>query len=177
MVTNVDIATRIWVLNGTSGTGKDTFGEYACSILRENFSHSGSVISSVTKVKEASTLLGWDGRRDEKGREFLHRIKMLSSEFYDGAFHYMCEVAVERPTSVLFFMIREPEEITKFMQHMKGSKSILITRDLDHAYANFADQNVDNFNYDYVIHNDGTLLQLYDKAFQFVCDNVLKPKV
>jgi len=51
---------QIVVINGTGGSGKDTFVEF-CSKYGKvmNF-------SSVDKVKEVARVIGWDGKKNRK---------------------------------------------------------------------------------------------------------------
>lgn len=66
-------------------------------------------------------------------------------------------------------MCREPEEILRFKNKFNAT-TLLIKRELmeNITQSNDADSNVLNFNYDYVINNNGTLLELKTKAIKFL---------
>ena len=52
---------QVIIINGTGGSGKDTFVEYCSEFAKV------TNISSVDKVKEAAKILvGWNGEKDEK---------------------------------------------------------------------------------------------------------------
>ena len=69
---------------------------------------------------------------------------------------------------LLFLHIREPKEITRAVLRF-NAKTILITRSSIHKItSNLSDKNVFNYNYDYVIENNGTLDDLKDKAKKFI---------
>ena len=155
----------LFVLNGAGTCGKDTFVDF----VREFLTVPCYCISSVTKVKEAALVLGWDGVKDEKGRKFLSDLKDLSTEACDGPLRYM-ESCISDDGSVFFFMIREPVEIAKFVSRHPNSKTIHMTRPNNEVvnYNNHADNNAHNYDYDIEIANDGTLDDLKEKARIFV---------
>ena len=64
---------NIIVINGTGGSGKDTFVEYVSKYAKVyNF-------SSVDKVKEIAKLIGWTGTKTDKDRKFLSDLKKNNS--------------------------------------------------------------------------------------------------
>ena len=75
----------IVIINGKGGCGKDSLieGLTKCDWWAYN-------VSSVDKVKEAGTVLGWDGGKSDKDRKFLHDLKNLSTEYNDGPNTYLC---------------------------------------------------------------------------------------
>lgn len=161
---------HIFVINGQGGIGKDQFIIYVKEYLNE---HGIQVynISSVDKVKQAAYILGFDGEKDEKGREFLFKLKTLSTNYYNGPLRYIqTEIDGLSKNCVVFVHIREPEEIDKFKQVYTDSKTILIFNDTKTRYNNYADDFVDKYIYDFYIPNKNTLSNLKDKAKQFCQD-------
>ena len=68
----------------------------------------------------------------------------------------------------MFVHIREPEEIQK-AKELLGAKTLLVKNpNVELIKSNDADGRVEEYEYDYTIYNDGTLEDLYDKAFEFV---------
>ena len=53
---------KIIIINGTGGSGKDTFVEF-CSKYANVFN-----FSSIDKVKEIAKIIGWTGSKSEKDR-------------------------------------------------------------------------------------------------------------
>ena len=78
------------------------------------------------------------------------------------------------PTDDCFFFIhcREPEEIQKFVDR-EEAKTLLVRRpEVENLeQSNHADQNVFNYNYDFIIENNGDLKDLRIKAMKFVRGN------
>jgi hypothetical protein len=157
---------RVFIINGSATSGKDTFVDFITNV---SLSKPVFKISSVDRVKEAAKLLGWNGVKDEIGRQFLVELKDLSTKFYDGPVAYMEEQIDKGPDGIYFLMIREPEEITRFVAENEymGIKTILVKRGDIKTFHNHADKNVSNYNYDFVIENNGTLEELEKKAALF----------
>ena len=157
---------QVIIINGTGGSGKDTFVEF-CSEFANVIN-----ISSVDKVKEAAKILvGWNGEKDEKSRKLLVDLKQLSIEYNDFPSKYIKQKYDEflnSDSNYLFIHIREIDEIEK-IKKMLGAKTLLVRNPrVALITSNNSDGNVYNYNYDYVIKNDGTLEDLKQKAKEFV---------
>lgn len=155
---------QIIVINGTGGSGKDTFIKFVskyCKVL--NF-------SSVNKVKEIARLIGWDGKKTEKDRKFLSDLKRLTTDYNDMAFNSIKEAVNTFQNSdneIMFIHIREPEEIERAV-YTFNAKALLIKRlGLKKIVSNYSDENVENYNYDFIIENT-TLEELDNQALQLV---------
>lgn len=155
---------QIIIINGTGGSGKDTFVEFASKYSKVyNF-------SSVDKVKEVATLIGWTGSKTDKDRKFLSDLKKLTTEYNDMAFNSI-KNAVENfkksDNKIMFIHIREPEEIKRAVDAF-DAKTLLVRRvGLDAITTNYSDASVENYNYDYIIENT-TLEGLEESAKEFV---------
>ena len=155
---------QIIIINGTGGSGKDTFVEFCQKYGKvKNF-------SSIDKVKEIARLIGWDGGKTEKDRKFLSDLKQLTTEYNDMPFNSIKEEVDKFNASdddVMFIHIREPEAISRAADAF-GAKTLLIKRvGLENISSNASDANVDNYDYDYVIEND-TLENLENSAMKFI---------
>lgn len=155
---------NIIVINGTGGSGKDTFVSF-CSKYCKVFN-----FSSIDKIKEIATIMGWDGGKTEKDRKFLADLKLLSSNYNDMPFNSIKEAVNEFRNSdkeVMFIHIREPLEIKRAVE-LFDAKTLLIKRaGLDVIKSNVSDANVENYDYDFVIVND-TLDDLEKNATDFL---------
>lgn len=155
---------RIIIINGTGGSGKDTFVEF-CSKY-------GKVVnfSSVDKVKEIARMIGWNGQKEEKDRKFLSDLKKLTTEYNDMAFNSIKEAIEKFKTSdneAIFIHIREPEEILRAAKYF-NAKTLLVKRlGVENIKSNYSDANVDNYDYDFIIENT-TLEELDKKAKKFI---------
>ena len=165
--TNQEIK-RIFIINGSGGSGKDTF----VSLIQQNCNQPVYNFSSVDKVKEVAKSIGWDGSKTERDRKFLSDLKLLCTNYNDMPLNSMIEKVEEfmldSDAVMLFLHIREPNEIER-AKNIFNAKTILIKRDtVKQITSNDADGNVFNYNYDIVINNDKGIKELEIKALQFI---------
>lgn len=163
---------QIFIINGSGGAGKDTFVEMVSERLDKLSDYVAVMnISSVSRIKEAAKIIGWNGGKEEKDRKFLSDLKELSTQYNDMPFEYMKKKVDNFKKShfqVLFLHIREPEEIKRAVKEF-GAGTILVTRDsIEHITSNMADKNVFDYEYDFVIQNNGSMKDLKNKARIFV---------
>ena len=162
------------VINGKGGVGKDTCVDAVAKkyvVLN---------CSSITPIKCVAEELGWDFYdKSDKARKFLSDLKLLSSEFNNFPFHYLLNKYTQfmniEGADVMFVHIREPEEIAKFKARIPGCKTLLIKSNrVDRDFGNVADDNVENYDYDYVYHNDKTLDEVDDDFLRFFEERILE---
>lgn len=165
---------QVLIINGSGGTGKDTFVDLVTIELNDITKkfHTVTNFSSVDKVKEIAKEIGWNGKKSEKDRKFLSDLKILTSQYCDMPFQSMREKVNEfkadKDKIFMFLHIREPEEIERAVNAF-NAKTILIRRNsVRHITSNMADENVFNYNYDFIIDNDGSIEELKDKAKEFI---------
>lgn len=155
---------KIIIINGTGGSGKDTFvkmvGEHQEGVRN---------ISSVDIPKEAAKILGWTGGKEEKDRLFLSELKKLWVKYCDGSINFILNEVKsfkESRDSILFIHIREIEEIIRVKALINCSTLLVDNGTL--ITTNESDANVRNYKYDYVINNTGSLEELKNKAILFL---------
>ena len=69
------------VIMGEAGSGKDTFANY----ITQEFSKENYVTHRITfanKLKDEAYLLGWDGKKDEKGRALLQDLGKVMKNYH-----------------------------------------------------------------------------------------------
>jgi hypothetical protein len=143
-----------FVINGSGGAGKDTL----CDFAARAFSVKNE--SSVTPVKALAAQVGWHGEKTDRARKFLSDLKALMIAHNDYPTVWATEQYRDFMASdqeIMFFHIREAEEIDKFIRATNGkAKALLIRRAAVHqgAYGNRSDDEVENYTYDYVFDND-----------------------
>ena len=158
---------KVIVVNGFPEAGKDEFTYFCINELAKR-GYTGKMFSSVDNVKEAATILGWDKVKDARGREFLSILKTLSSSYYDGPFTYISQVVLSNPEVFLFIHIREPKEIARVVAEF-GAKTLLVMGKRQKTeFQNTGDSVVMLYKYDYVVYNNGTLLELEKESQKFV---------
>jgi len=157
---------QVIIINGTGGSGKDTFVEFCSEFAKV------TNISSVDKVKEAAKILvGWNGEKDEKSRKLLVDLKQLSIEYNDSPTKYIVdeyEKFRNGDSEYLFVHIREIEEIKKIKELLNAKTLLIRNPRVALITSNNSDGNVYKYEYDYTIENDGTLEDLKQKAGDFI---------
>ncbi|MFA5558819.1 MAG: hypothetical protein WDA59_05090 [Methanofastidiosum sp.] len=156
----------IYIINGSGGSGKDLFVQYCGHFL------SVYNISSVDKIKEAAKILGWNGEKDENSRYFLAHMKYLSSRYNNHPYEYIKEqieyFLENSDLDIMFIHIREPEEIDKVKKDFDCKTILIRNSNVKEIKSNEADANVEDYKYDIVIDNSGTLDDLKKKVFDFI---------
>ena len=166
---------KIIVINGKPRAGKDLFVTKCQQHLLwcKN-------ISTVDFVKTIASRCGWDGTKSPKNRAFLSDLKDLLSNWDDVPFKktrqaaelYESEAATyDFPTEdvLVFIHCREPHEIQRFVDEMNAQTLLMRRATVEDAeQSNHADSEVFQYNYDYIINNDGTEEELEQKAIEFL---------
>ena len=160
---------KIYILNGVGISGK---GEFASRLNKYIPSYKYSIVDL---VKEAGKLLGWDGAKTEKDSKFLSDLVDLATEYNDMPFRDVLSIVTDFKnnliqTPVLIIDMRDPKDIARAVETF-GAQTILIRNpNVEQIESNHADANVENYEYDYIVENDGTLEQLEKVAKMFCCD-------
>lgn len=162
------------IINGAPCSGKSTFVSLCKKFYEDIFE-----CSTVDLVKEIAVSLGWDGTKDLKNRKFLSNLKDILTEWKDIPYNdiikrseeHWNEFKTPNMMPITFVHCREPEEIQKFKDRL-GALTVFVTRDEIEKLqtSNYADAEVYNYNYDYIVDNNGTLENLEITAERFVTE-------
>lgn len=166
---------KILIINGVPRSGKSTFCDNAhdnCSFIYP--------ISTIDRVKQVALFAGWSGEKNAKGRKFLSDLKDIMTEYDDIPHRYVTEFIRNRvgvldrldmisaDNAIFLVQSREPEDIQRFVDEL-GAKTLLICReDADINWGNHADDEVENYQYDYVLYNNGTLEDWQYRTVNFI---------
>ena len=99
----------------------------------------------------------------------------LSTDYNDAPYRDVLSIVADFKNNsieseVLIIDMRDPVDIARAVQTF-GAETILIRNpNVEKIESNHADCNVENYEYDYIIENDGTLEQLENVAKVFVSD-------
>lgn len=158
---------KIIVINGMGGVGKDTFVDCCC----RNTSKKIINISTIDPIKELAKKAGWTEEKGERDRKFLSDLKDLMTEYNNLSFKYVSEKIQENlDADIIFIHCREPKEIRKIVEGF-GAISLLVENPrIVPITSNHADAEVENYNYDYVINNDKSLINLIRKSAEFLTE-------
>lgn len=161
-------------VNGYPESGKTLFEDYCCEFCDYSLK-----VSSIDYVKEVAKILGWDGEKTPETRKFLSDLKqvLISAPWDDLPLKSINNVINRKVRELqgvkgdlfVFCDVREPEELEK-MKRVFGSTNILINRGLAPGtyLSNSSDIQVLDYNYDYIIDNNGTKEELKESAELFI---------
>jgi hypothetical protein len=151
------------IINGFPSSGKDTVVKQ-CEVLRENVSN----MSTVDYVKSVAKNCGWDGKKDDRGRRFLSDLKDAMTRYDDIPAKNIIENLKMLDGYIVFIHCREPSEIAS-LKEMLGATTLFIKNDnVQKIETNHADSEVEDYNYDYILDNSGSLGDLIMEADKFL---------
>lgn len=159
---------KIIVINGQGGSGKDTFIKY-CGYISKWPVYS---FSSVSIVKKAAKILGWEGSKSKEDRKFLSDLKQLSINYNNQPNEYLVYSVEKTPDiSLNFVIIREPKEIDVFKSSFfigTDIHTVLVDRFDNEWYGNVSDDETSFYKYDYIVYNKGIIEELITSSKKFL---------
>ena len=162
---------HIYITNGVARCGKDTFAKLLNEFVPT------IKYSSIDKIKSIAKECGWNGGKNEKDRKFLSDLKCLTSEYSDLPFRDISRIVNDFRSAeafkVLLIDMREPDEIARAKQEFGAETILIVNQNIPHITSNMADKNVYNYNYDWVIRNNGTINDFRETVKKFAKDRKL----
>lgn len=157
---------KVVVINGSAESGKDKFIRY---VQKKYDNYHIINISTIDPSKAALKILGWNGEtKNEETRQAMVDLKRISMRLFNGPFHYIIDLIDKSKPNICFVHCREPEEIQKLVDYYKEDCiTLLIRSPRGKVLKNGSDDVVENYNYDHIINNDGTIEELEQKAILF----------
>ena len=156
---------KIYIVNGKPRAGKDTFAELLgkhCRVFK---------YSSVDKVKQIAAKCGWDGSKMDRDRRFLAELKRITTEYNDMSYDDVAEkVAYFLKTDffdVMLIDIREPEEIDRAIEGFGAEAVFIVNKNVPAVTTNSSDRDVELFEYDHIVLNNGTLEDFEETVKEF----------
>ncbi len=159
---------NVVIINGYPRSGKDLLVSY----LLEELGPFGQSYSTVDFIKKIAKEAGWNENKTPEARKALSDLKKLFKDWLDAPYkktekeienfaHYADYWGMKREKFFFFIHSREPEEIARFVKDY-NAYTIFLDREqfLDVAYSNNSDAEVEQYQYDLYIHNNGTKEQL-----------------
>lgn len=166
----LEVSKAIFIINGFGGSGKDTF----INLVKDHKIADEEIvsISTIDPIRNILIDYGYDvTKKTEKDRLLLSSIKNAIMS-YDP--YYSMKVVLKEDykplnsifAKVIFVHCREKKDID--MLKKLGAYTILIKNDkICSDFSNDSDKYVLDYDYDFVITNNGTLEELEQKAIDF----------
>ncbi len=183
----------IILITGKAGVGKTTLSCILRDYINTNLKLNSHIYSFAMKLKEcAKFYFGWDGNKDDKGRELLQNIGRVGRIYNKDIWveFLLTRVWAENlipPDIVIVDDWRFPNELEYLVkQELYNVVTIRIEspeREIlkeSNTYEDISETSLpsvfpgeENTMYDYVIHNNGELEELKEKAINIV-ENILR---
>jgi len=166
------------VINGAGGAGKDTI----CDII--SLHHRAKSISAIDPIKGIAVYGGWEyNDKSLKARKLLSDVKRAFIEYNDLPLNYLLReysefIGESNADEILLVHIREPLEIEKFKAAVSPECTFLTLliksgKSDGIVFGNASDDDVTNYNYDYIYINEASLDELENDFMDFF-DPVMK---
>ena len=160
---------RIYCICGKAQNGKDTCAQGLKKIIEANsdkkvlIAHYGDLVKYV-----ASTFFGWNGVKDEKGREVLQRVgtdivRTQNPDYWVDFIISILKMIGSEFDYVLIPDTRFPNEINKLKEAGFDVRTIRVIRPgfdnglTDEQKAHISETALDNFNVDVTLYNNTTI--------------------
>ena len=157
---------RVIIVNGSGGSGKDTFVNQCAK--NKTFGSKVVHISIVDKVKDIARYCGWDGEKTDKNRKFLSDLMDILTEWDEVPLKSIGKAVMARKNKIIFIDAREPDDIDALKIYYDGITVLIKNDNIEPIKSNHADANVEDYNYDYIIYNNGSIETLRDSADAFL---------
>ena len=170
---NINIMKKtVIIINGAGGAGKDT----VCGIIAAHYK--AKSISAIDPIKSIAIHGGWEYiDKSLKARKLLSDIKLAFVEYNDLPFNHLLReysefIRISNETEILIAHIREPFEIEKFKAAVSPACAcitLLVKSDKSDSiiFGNASDDDVTNYNYDYIYENSAPLKKLEEDFMNF----------
>lgn len=159
----------IIIINGHAGSGKDTFVEESVKFFNNTNTIKVNNVSSIDPIKNLLNHIGIDVKsKTYEDRDLLSKLGDYMQLHYNAKIVHCIDsisnyVAIRGTSNITFVHIREPKMIDLFKSTVQNSffepiiKTLLIKRD---NHENELEMGVDDYNYDDVVYNNGSLPDL-----------------
>lgn len=144
----------VCIINGSGGVGKD----HIVSVVSKYYKVRN--VSSIDCIKEICREGGWDPEdKSLAARKLLADVKAAFTAFNDLPTQSLLDeytYFLNTNNEIMFVHIREPGNIQNFKNMIDGNVKTLLVKDdtMNGSYGNAADDNVNDFDYDYYIENN-----------------------
>ena len=161
---------KSFIINGKGGSGKDTFVELIRDYMLQTYNQRISNVSSVAEIKQIATdIFSYKGEKTPEWRKLLSDLKDIHTRSCDGPYKYMMNRYNENKAKgyPTFFHVREPEEIDRLKNDINAITILIERTEVNGNFGNHADDLVEEYDYDILLSNNGTIIELDYQAINF----------
>lgn len=168
---------KIILISGKAKSGKDTFAKILQSIILQHTPSSKTIITHYADELKyiATTYYGWNGNKDETGRSLLQQIGDEIRNYNKDYFvnRLIQQIMAVSPDYLIIPDTRRNNEINNWLYRGFSVITIRINRNKDNGLTQEQKQHIsecelDKYNFDYFINNNGTLNDLNSECSKLV---------
>ena len=156
-------------ISGKATSGKTTAAQIICEeFLAESFAFGDG-------VKRVALELGWDGKKDARGRKLLQSTGRVGREYNSDLWVNKSIQEAKRlspwnkDSICIFSDCRYPNEIARVKHEMYNVITMIVRRDGVKALKDDSETSLDNYgNWDVVVDNNGSLEEFRSKVVEAV---------
>lgn len=187
------LAKQLWILiSGRAGVGKTTSASILGQLLHKEYSI--HLESFATGVKNTAAMMGWDGKKDARGRKLLQDIGRVAREYNEDVWVKQALSRASNSFSLSDIVIVDDWRFPNEFNFLNNTKTLQVVKVRIESperemlkgtpeYNDISETSLPDFSecpadasiyFDYIIFNDGDLLQLENKMqhlSKFIVDN------
>jgi hypothetical protein len=150
-------------LIGLAGSGKDTAAAIICKTSKHK------QLSFATRLKDICLSLGWDGKKDERGRKLLQDMGMTFRDYHADTWINEIDKAIDKSGCYVFADVRFSNEADYIKNQLNGVIIRVVRPDLEitKTHKHISEAGQDQIPVDYDVLNDGSFEDL-EKALELV---------
>jgi hypothetical protein len=147
-------------LIGLAGSGKDTVADIICASMPYNR------LSFALALKKTCEELGWDGKKDLRGRKLLQDVGMAFREYSVDTWVNKTAASLKEDMPYVFTDVRFINEAQYIKNYRKGIiiRIVRPSLKLEIAHQHISEYGQDDVTADFTIINDGTIEELKIKT-------------
>lgn len=155
----------VLAIMGKAGSGKDTTAHYLSKLLPNKVQR----YAFADKLKQIARNMGWDGKKDTKGRKLLQDLGTIGREYAEDIWvDYVIEqILLDPPKIAVITDVRYPNEVyrlEKFFDKVYTIRVIGRQYDLGVNGQHSSENALDDFLEDITIDNSGTKEELQQQV-------------
>lgn len=156
---------QVYIINGKPRIGKDSFVKEVKKCLA-NVNYRVYNISAIEPILHLVEQIGFDVAKTVANRKMFSLIKQavdLRDYTFNVTQNTVQNILTKKSSdgnNIIFIHCREPKEIDKYVRAYSAKTILIMSPEIEKLnidYGNDSDNNVNNYNYTYIINNHKTL--------------------
>lgn len=154
----------VLAIMGKAGSGKDTAAYYLSKLLPNKVQR----YAFANKLKQVASMMGWDGKKDTKGRKLLQDLGTIGREYIKDIWvdYVIVQILLDSPKIAVITDVRYPNEIYRLENFFNKVYTIRVIGrqyDLGLNGQHSSENSLNDFLEDITLDNSGTKEELQER--------------